>query len=68
MAKESQRRESIRPRGMWGTVDEAVQSGWGAAFRLILVLTTMSALLAGVGLFVGSGEVADILRTLVVLP
>lgn len=54
----------IRKIGMWSTISDAVQSGWGAAARLIAVIATVGIVTTFLALATGGGGIGLLLRTL----
>jgi hypothetical protein len=52
--------------GMWSTIADAVQSGWGPTSRLLVVLVVLGTVVAGSAMVTGDSELATIIRTLLV--
>lgn len=51
--------------GMWSTIADAVQSGWGSTARLLLILAVLGAIVTGVAMASGDSELVGLVRTLV---
>lgn len=50
--------------GMWSTIADAVQSGWGSTARLLVILVMLGAILTGAAMATGESELMGLVRTL----
>lgn len=50
--------------GMWSTIADAVQSGWGSTARLLVILLMLGAMLTGAAMATGESELVGLVRTL----
>lgn len=49
--------------GMWSTIADAVQSGWGSTARLLLILVMLGAIVTGAAMATGDSELVGLVRT-----
>lgn len=50
--------------GMWSTIADAVQSGWGSTARLLIILVMLGAILTSAAMATGESELVGLVRTL----
>jgi len=62
----SSRQTSVRPgkAGMWSTITEAVQAGWGPTARLLAVFALLGLLVVGIAVVAGDSGIATGIRAL----
>lgn len=62
--KKMNRSESVRRVGMWSTIADAVESGWGSVARLVVVLIALGTVGSGAAVATSNSGLVTILRTL----